>query len=540
MTNSIEIVDRMRWVSAAAASALLALTVAVVLAVVHQPLTTPPGTPAAAAFDSRTDTLDPRIAALAASHPGRSLEAIVQFNAGVSNKQAQSDAVRVGARITGTLHIIPALGVRLTAAQARSLAASPDVRAVSLNAQITPQSGSLDGRSPGPQLDSTYDETLGVLPLWRAGLTGVGVGVAVVDTGVDGALRDFRASSGNSRVVETAVTNPAARTVQDAYGHGTDVAGIIAGRSRDYSGVAPGANLISIKVSDDAGRATVLDVIYGLQFAVDRKRDFNIRVVNLSLDSATPQSYKNDPLDAAVESAWFHGLVVVTAAGNRGDAPDAVHYAPANDPYAITVGAVDENGTPDPADDAIASWSARGTTQDGFEKPDVYAPGAHIVSVLAPGSVFAGSCTDCIVDHRYIRTSGTSMAAPMISGLIADVLQAHPSLTPNQIKGALTSAFVRAQPAIQEVNAVRVALDVHPSGADAGLTANSLLGAEGNIDYSRSSWSLSSWSVAKGALKAGFALSSWSCASCTGGKDAADPSLSSWSLSSWSTVQPLG
>ena len=132
----------------------------------------------------------------------------------------------------------------------------------------------------------------------------------------------------------------------------------------------------------------MLDVIYGLQFAVEHQSQFNIRVINLSLDSTTPQSYKTDPLDAAVETAWMHGIVVVAAAGNRGNVPGAVQYSPANDPYVITVGGVDENGSGNPANDTIASWSSLGTTQDGFQKPDVYAPGAHIVSVLAPNSNF--------------------------------------------------------------------------------------------------------------------------------------------------------
>ena len=154
--------------------------------------------------------------------------------------------------------------------------------------------------------------------------------MAVIDTGIDGNLPDFRGASGKSRVIATAVTNPDADTVMDTYGHGTHVAGIIAGNSNyrnssdplrgKFAGVAPDANLVSVKVSDDAGNATVLDVIYGLQFVVDHQNTYNIRVVNMSLDSTTPQSYKLDPLDAAVESAWFHGLVVVVAAGNRGDA----------------------------------------------------------------------------------------------------------------------------------------------------------------------------------------------------------------------------
>src|SRR5437588_677316 len=117
--------------------------------------------------------------------------------------------------------------------------------------------------------------------------------------------------SGGSRVVQTAVTNPAATTAYDTFGHGTVVGGIIAGNGANgqYIGVAPGANLVSIKASDDTGTATVLNVIYGLQFAVDHQAEDNIRVVNMSLDENTPQSYLTDPLDAAAESAWLHGIV---------------------------------------------------------------------------------------------------------------------------------------------------------------------------------------------------------------------------------------
>jgi serine protease AprX len=324
------------------------------------------------------------------------------------------------------------------------------------------------------------------------------------------------------------------------------VGGIIAGNGLNrsssdplygqYIGVAPHADLVSIKVSDDNGNATVLDVIYGLQFAVDHQADYNIRVINMSLDSTTPQSYTTDPLDAAVESAWMQGMVVVAAAGNRGTASDAVQYAPANDPYAITVGAVDENGSSNPQDDTIASWSSQGTTQDGIQKPDVYAPGAHIVSVLAPNSAFAGYCPSCTVGGAYIRASGTSLAAPVISGLVADLLQYHPNWTPNMVKGALTDQAISSNRYLQEPDAMKLGTLWTPPLADQGLTPNTLItDSQGDIDYSRSSWSRSSWSTASGSLAAGFARSSWSCSCGQPSAGTVGPSTSSWSRSSWST-----
>jgi serine protease AprX len=325
------------------------------------------------------------------------------------------------------------------------------------------------------------------------------------------------------------------------------VAGIIAGNGSggQYVGVAPNASLVSIKASDETGTATVLNVIYGLQFAVDHRSDYNLRVVNLSLDETTPQSYLTDPLDAAAESAWMHGLVVVAAAGNRGGASDAVQYAPANDPYVITVGAVDENGTSSTADDFIAGWSSRGVTQDGFQKPDVYAPGAHIVSTLAPHSAFANLCPSCVVSGQYIRASGTSMAAPMIAGAVADLLEVHPNWTPNQVKAALTTPGAYANPALAELDLYKLSRLLAPPPANQGLTANGLiLDPQGDLDYTRSSWSRSSWSQATGTQSAGFAFSSWSCLCSGAATDPTSPSFSSWSfsswsLSSWSTLDPL-
>jgi len=563
MTRSVQIVERMRWMSALVGAAGVALAVAIALGAINGQLqTVVPGASSASAAPRSSAPLDPRIATLAAHHPGTVVQAIVQFNAPVTQAKAQSDATHVHGRVIGNLPIIHGLALELTAAQAQSLAASPDVHAVSLNTKVTAQSiphGHLPFQMAslgvsGAQLQTTFDQTLGVLPLWKFGVTGTGVGVAVVDTGVDGSLPDFASKDhGSSRVVASAVANTDATTATDSYGHGTDVAGIIAGNGDDrglgdplhgqYIGVAPNANLISIKVSDETGAASVLDVIYGLQFAVAHQSQFNIRVINLSLDSTTAQSYKTDPLDAAVESAWMHGIVVVAAAGNRGTASDSVQYSPANDPYVITVGGVDENGGANPSGDTIASWSSQGTTQDGVQKPDVYAPGAHIVSVLAPNSEFATSCSTCIVGNgQYIQTSGTSMAAPMISGLVADLLQIHPNWTPDQVKGALTSPAVTDNSSFQEPNATKAALLSTPPIADQGVTPSTLIdAATGDVNYSLSSWSLSSWSRAKGPLRAGFALSSWSCDSCSAGSGVgASPSMSSWSMSSWSMVQPLG
>jgi serine protease AprX len=392
--------------------------------------------------------------------------------------------------------------------------------------------------------------------MWRHS-TGAGVGVAVIDTGITGDLPDFRTSQSDdtSRVVASAVIDPNASTANDTYGHGTAVAGLIAGNGADrdrgdslwgqYDGSAPDANLISVKVADDNGQATILDAIYGLQFAVDHKAQYNIGVINMSFRSTTAQSYQTDPLDAAAEQAWNDGIVVVAAAGNLGTAPDAVSYAPANDPYVITVGAVDDQGTPNTSDDVIPSWSSQGTTQDGLTKPDVLAPGAHIVTTLAPGSDFANLCPTCVINNDYFQVSGTSLAAPIVSGIAADLVTAHPDWTPDMIKGAIVNTATSLPNGGNEVNAI-AAYWANGSElvANQGVSPSTLIDPDtGDIDYNAASWSAASWSSAVDPLAASWSAASWSCEGCSsdpsGGDSSGggvDPTSASWSTVGWTTM----
>jgi serine protease AprX len=470
---------------------------------------------------------------------------IVQLRPGASDAQGRAAVRAAGGRVTGAVRIIHALAARLPARAAERLAGEPAVRALTRNGRVRPQ----DGGPDSSRLQTTYPLSVQAPSVWP-GATGQGVGVAVIDTGIAGGLPDFQGDDGTSRVIASAVVNPYATSAGDTYGHGTHVAGILAGDSThlaqddalngDYVGIAPDANLISIKVADDDGNATILDVIYGLQFAVDHRQDYGIRVVNLSLESTTPQSYKTDPLDAAVESAYFHGILVVAAAGNRGSDYDAGDYAPGNDPFAVSVGAVDDRGTPSRWDDVMASWSTRDTTQDGFRKPNILAPGAHIVSTLAPNSDFASLCPGCIVAGRYFQAGGTSMAAPVVSGVAALIFQLHPDWTAPQVKAALlTTGYRLSGSTYREVDArAATQLSDPPASVDLHVPPNTLVdGATGDIDYTRSSWSRSSWSTAAAGLTAGWARSSWSCA-CgdANGDGTVDPTRSSWSRSSWSTL----
>jgi serine protease AprX len=522
---------------------------------------------------------------VAAAHPAKSVEVIVQLEQGTGSAAGKALIASHGGRVTRELHIINGFGAEMGAAKAASLATEPGVRNVALNTAIkkTDSAPADDFSLKADSLATAYNKSIGSQKAWDSNYTGSGVGVAVIDTGIAGDLPDFRTSRTNttSRVVASAVVNPAASTSNDGLGHGTHIAGLIAGdgsalsygdaNRNKYAGVAPNANLIAVKAGDEHGAATVLDVIDGLQFVVDYRRDYNIKVVNLSLRSTEPQSYKTDPLDAAVESAWFSGITVVVAAGNEGTDSDAVSYAPANDPYVISVGGVDDQGTKNTDDDTVASWSSRGVTQDGYLKPDVMAPGAHLVSTLSPGSDYASLCPQCITDGAYFKVGGTSMAAGVVSGAIADIVQAHPDWTPNQIKGTLirkdrgreikkvtTStgltvaglSLTKPDPASVSPTTIvgyELALDkvIGLSKADPAanlnLTANTLVNAAtGAIDYSRASWSRASWSQAADPLRASWSRASWSRASWSRAswsatvQSCSDFERASWSRASWS------
>jgi serine protease AprX len=525
------------------------------------------------------------VAAPALARP-RSATQIVRLRPGTTLVEGRALVRAAGGHVTGTLPIINSVAARMSAGSVSAIARDPHVVAVTANSGVAPQAvtpGAVDAAAdpaltapadagptvpvdpastvpadatPSPsggtpqaavdtsRLASAYPASVFAPAAWGT-TTGRGVGVAVIDTGIDGDLRDFAGADGTSRVVASVVTSAGATTAADTYGHGTHVAGIIAGDGtrRDaadpaagrYIGIAPEANLVSIKAGDDDGNATILDVINGLQFVVDHKDDYGIRVVNLSLESTTAESYQTDPLDAAVEAAWFHGIVVVAAAGNRGTAPDAADHAPGNDPFAISVGAVDDQGTETPDDDAYAAWSSVGKTQDGVDKPELGAPGARIVSTLAPGSDFTRLCPDCIVDGEYIRAGGTSMAAPVVSGVAALLFERHPDWTPENVKATLVSTGRDVPGGIDEVNAAAALGAASPSaGTDAGVVRNDLVdAATGDIDSTRSSWGRSSWGAAPGSLVAGWARSSWGCNCAAAAGATTESTRSSWGSASW-------
>ena len=283
---------------------------------------------------------------------------------------------------------------------------------------------------------NVYNHVVGTSELWLSdsNLQGKGVGVAVVDSGI-AKTRDLR--------VKAAVNfNRDYHDSADRYGHGTFVAGIIAGNGKSsngkFLGVAPRATLYNVRVSADNGMTYVSDVVDALQWIYENKDKTKIRVVNMSLNQSVPESYHTSPLDAAVEILWFNGIVVVVSAGNNGDEGTTL-YPPANDPFVITVGATDDRGTLTKGDDEVTTFSAYGTTEDGFAKPDLVAPGRNIVGLLPEnGKLNMGKAhPKNQIDSTYFKMSGTSISTPVVSGAIALLLQDEPELNPDQIKARL-------------------------------------------------------------------------------------------------------
>jgi serine protease AprX len=273
---------------------------------------------------------------------------------------------------------------------------------------------------------------------------GEGVAVAVVDTGVSSAA-DL------SENVAARVDFTPGNDGIDRFGHGTHIAGIVAGDGASsrgkWRGVATDADLVSIKVAGPDGATDVSVVLAALQWVVANKDRFGIRVLNLSFGTDSTRSYLTDPLDYAVERVWRSGILVVTAAGNRG--PDAGSISkPGDDPVVLTVGAADVRGTVDRADDEVAPFSSRGPTADGVAKPDLVAPGISIVSVRARDSAADLNRPLARVDWGYFKGSGTSQAAAIVSGIAALLFEAAPQLTPDEAKAALvaTSSGLDGQP----------------------------------------------------------------------------------------------
>ncbi|HET7311510.1 MAG TPA: S8 family peptidase [Mycobacteriales bacterium] len=349
-----------------------------------------------------------------------------------SHGAAAQNLVRdAGGRVLRELSVIDGFIATVPRSVVGALAALPSVRSVTPDRPMRLQSQY--GQDSGIA-SAVYTDVVRASKTWGSGDTGGGTTVAVVDTGVDttGDLAgqvvrsvDFTSDSDNL----------------DHYGHGTFVAGLIAGSGAHSAGaimgVAPGTKLVSLKISGADGATDVTLVLEALEWVKDFASTYNIRVLNLSLGFASQQSYGVDPLDYAVEQLWHSGVVVVTAAGNGGSTGPIL--APGNDPFVVTVGASNDRTTVTNTDDKLASFSSIGPTADGLDKPDLLAPGRSVVSSRSPGSTVDVNNPTSEIGDSYMKGSGTSFSTAIVSGVAALVLARSPWLTPDQVKMRLVS-----------------------------------------------------------------------------------------------------
>lgn len=334
-----------------------------------------------------------------------------------------------GGTVTQELDIVGGFQAEMPIEAVKALDYADRAEWISLDAPLTASRRGSD-KVNASALSTVYPFAANAVPAWEEGVGGEDVTVAVMDSGINPGT-DFR------RRLVRAPNFSGEWYPLDRYGHGTWVAGIIAGRDQRgrYVGIAPEADVLSVKVAGKDGSARASDVIQALQWLVDHKDRYDVRVVNISMNSAIPDSYLKDPLSAAVEQAWFQDIVVVVSAGNLGASSFAADHSPANDPYVITVGATDDRGTADRTDDVLADWSSRGVTTDGYDKPEVVAPGVDIVSTSGGRwTRLAREFPQSIVDRSYIRLTGTSASAAVVSGTVALMLEENPALTPDEVK----------------------------------------------------------------------------------------------------------
>jgi serine protease AprX len=382
------------------------------------------------------------VAGEATASPGRPepLRVIVQKRAAADRAPEQA-VRRLGGQVTRALPIVGGFAATVPATAVAELGRLPGVRAVTPDGRVRVQ-----GTAATSTIRSVYPKVVKADAAWKRGVTGRGVTVAVLDTGVAPDLPDL---AGRLVQVTDDVTRQATPCknlsgeldCNDRYGHGTFIAGLVAGNGASsggkWKGVAPEASILSVKAAGADGSADVSNILAAIQWVVSFKERYNIRVLNLSLGTDSTQDWRVDPLNYAVERAWEAGMAVVVAASNKGPAPKTI-TKPADDPWVITVGATDDRGTATLGDDQLPDFSGRGPTAHGVAKPDVVAPGAHVISLRAPGSTIDRQFP-VYVDGSYRRGSGTSMATGVVSGVAALMLQANPGFTPDRVKHALVA-----------------------------------------------------------------------------------------------------
>ena len=396
----------------------------------------------------------------AAAQPEASFHVIVVGKVPGTAALLRSEAARKAVDKLGREYrIFDGAAVELSGAQLSKLAKKSWISSITPDGAVQPT--------------GTYDlwpSAVGLDRLPAGSGSGDAPAIAIVDSGVE---PDRVADFGGRVIASVNLASSTPGATGDDNGHGTLVAGVAAGASAKYPGAAPGAKIVSLRVVGADGSARTSDVIAAADWIYRNRVQYGIGVANFSLHSGFANYGFLDPLNTAVRRLWLNGTVVVAASGNHG--PHRMLYAPASEPFVITVGAVGVNGTADPADDTNPSWSSYGHTAEGFAKPELAAPGRHMAGPLPASSTLATTFADRALEPGYGWMSGTSFAAPVVAGVAAQLLARHPDWTPDQVKGALmlsANHLPAAEPlsaGVGEVDAARADAVTNPPNPNEGL-----------------------------------------------------------------------
>jgi serine protease AprX len=438
---------------------------------------------------------------------------------------AANAVVAVGGTVELALPLVHAVAARVGPSGLATLEANPTL-GVAPDATLRPTSASFNAATPTATPVDTQIAAMDPPAGWTPD-AGHGVAVALVDTGV----ADTPDLNG-SRLVRGPDLSGEGDGI-DRYGHGTFMAGLIAGNgaasaglpTRHY-GVAPGATLVSVKVAGADGSSSVARVIAGIGWIVTHRDSYGIGVLNLSFGVDAPMPYMFNPLSAAVEAAWASGITVVASAGNEGDGHVT---SPGSDPYVITVGAADSAGTVSTANDVVPTWSGR-ERFPRYSKPDVVAPGVSVVSLRAPGSTVDVTHPEGRVGATYFRGTGTSMSTALVSGAAALLLAHHPAATPDDIKGALVDGASRLAGGAREVDLDRAdRADARPDWWQHYRVAFHGLdrGFDNGMPWTMTRWTATRWSATRWS-ETGWTMSRWT---------ETEWAATRWSATRWSATR---
>jgi len=413
--------------------------------------------------------------------------ALVQVAHGTAGAVA-AKATAAGATDVAALDTLDMVTARVSADAIRALQGDSRVVTLAADAVVT-ASGRDDHYERSQGRPSPGVAVVDADKAW-AGATGRGVTVALMDTGI-AAHPDLDGSV----IARLDFVNDGT-TLQDPSGHGTFVAGLIAAHGETFKGVAPDAKLISLRVLDQKGIGTMHGVLGAFDWLLHNRATMHIKVLNLSFGAPQRSSYHRSLLAGVVESAWFAGVTVVAAAGNDGPNRGTVSM-PGADPFVITVGSFADQGTLATNDDRESVFSSRGPTRDGFAKPDLLAPGEHIVSLRVPGTALDRDDGRNLPVGPYARLTGTSASTAMVAGAAADILQARSRYSATQVKGALIASGSHIVGTRTPGLDVDDALTVRPARVNEGLLPSQvllrLLAESGNVFSPGIAWDGISW-----------------------------------------------